>query len=160
KANISIRYFLVELLTGVTFLGCWLAFGNRSAGLALVACLFLSGLIVATFIDFELLIIPDGITIGGMVVGVICLLLVPTLHREVSMAQALKDSLIGMAVGGGLIYGVLRAGKLAFGRYTVKLPTMSQVIFSDTGIVLPTETIPFEELFYRQSDTIVLEAER
>src|ERR1700679_3690757 len=57
-APISIRYFLVELLTGVTFLGCWLGFGHQSALLALVYCVFLSGLIAATFIDFEHEIIP------------------------------------------------------------------------------------------------------
>src|SRR5215468_9708092 len=49
-APISIRYFLVEFLTGVTFLGCWLAFGQSSAWVALVYSVFLAGLIVATFI--------------------------------------------------------------------------------------------------------------
>src|SRR2546426_5964779 len=79
-APISIRYFLVELLTAVTFLGCWLTFGRQSAVQALVYSLFLSGLIAATFIDFEHFIIPDEITIGGTVVGFICSFLVPRLH--------------------------------------------------------------------------------
>jgi leader peptidase (prepilin peptidase)/N-methyltransferase len=56
-APISPRYFIVELLTGVAFLGCWLVFGNaghplESLPLALVYAVFLAGLIVATFIDF------------------------------------------------------------------------------------------------------------
>src|SRR3974390_913735 len=57
-APISIRYFLVELLTGIIFLGCWLMFGHQSAWLALVYAIFMAGLIVATFIDFEHYIIP------------------------------------------------------------------------------------------------------
>src|SRR4249920_1497002 len=57
-APISVRYFLVELLTGIAFLSCWLSFGDKSAWLALIYCLFLAGLIVATFIDFEHFIIP------------------------------------------------------------------------------------------------------
>src|SRR5512137_2536834 len=52
-APITVRYFLVELLTAVVFLFRWLAFGAHSAVLALVYALFLAGLIAATFIDFE-----------------------------------------------------------------------------------------------------------
>src|SRR5512140_1123109 len=76
-ASISIRYFLVELLTAVLFLACWLAFGAGSPGTALVYAVFLAGLVAATFIDFEHLIIPDEITIGGMVVGFLCSFLLP-----------------------------------------------------------------------------------
>src|SRR5262249_44257373 len=65
-APIAPRYFMVELLTAITFLGCWLKFGHTSAWLALIYSLFLAGLIVATFIDFEHFIIPDQITIGGL----------------------------------------------------------------------------------------------
>ena len=47
---------------GRDVLGCWLAFGPHSVLLALVYCVFLAGLIAATFIDFEHFIIPDEIT--------------------------------------------------------------------------------------------------
>src|SRR6266545_4703199 len=50
-APIAVRYFLVELLTGVAFLCCWLAFGHRSAGLAVAYSILVGGFIVATFID-------------------------------------------------------------------------------------------------------------
>src|SRR2546428_4357183 len=80
RAPISPRYFVVELLTGTAFLGSWLAVGRQSPWLALVYCLILAGLIVATFIDLEHFIIPDEITIGGMVVGFLCSLAVPSLH--------------------------------------------------------------------------------
>jgi len=66
---ISVRYFLVELLTGIVFLICWLTFGHKSPGVALAYCVLLAGFIVATFIDLEHLIIPDEITLGGAGVG-------------------------------------------------------------------------------------------
>ncbi|HEY0551270.1 MAG TPA: prepilin peptidase, partial [Verrucomicrobiae bacterium] len=64
QAPISGRYFVVELLTGLMFLGCWLRYGENSSAVALVMCLVMAGLIVATFIDLAHFIIPDEITIG------------------------------------------------------------------------------------------------
>lgn len=158
-APISIRYFLVELLTGLVFLGCWLAFGHRSVWVALISAGFLAGLIVATFIDFEHFIIPDQITIGGMVVGFICSALVPALHGQTSVAGSMKQSLIGMGLGAGLIYGILRMGKLLFGRHRIKLPADSRILFTETTVRLPDSEIAYEDLFYRQSDTISLQAQ-
>jgi leader peptidase (prepilin peptidase) / N-methyltransferase len=158
QAPISARYFLVELLTGLVFLGCWIRFGPVSAGLALVLCAVMAGLIVATFIDFEHLIIPDEITIGGMVVGFICSFFFPRLHGDTSVADSLKHSLLGMAVGGGLIYLIVRLGKLAFGRQKLALPAETRIIFTETAVELPDRAIPYEEIFYRQSDAIVLQA--
>jgi leader peptidase (prepilin peptidase)/N-methyltransferase len=160
---ISSRYFLVELLTGVAFLGCWLAFGKSSAALALMYCLVLAGFIVATFIDFEHFIIPDEITIGGMVAGGLCSFLVPALHQVPGApvppaAKALLLSFIGMAVGAGLVYGVVRIGKLLFGRQHIELPPETRIIFTETSVVLPDQTIPFEDLFYRKTDVVQLEA--
>src|SRR5690242_12529327 len=83
-ASISVRYFLVEALTGVLFLATWLTHGHSSAGVAVVYCVVLSGFIAATFIDFEHFIIPDEITLGGVVVGVVLSAAVPQLHNSVA----------------------------------------------------------------------------
>jgi len=157
-APISIRYFLVELLTAVTFMACWLAFGSQSAWLALIYALVLAGLITSTFIDFEHFIIPDEITIGGMVAGFVCSFLLPGLHEQVSVSGSLQQSLLGMGVGAGIIYGILRLGKLLFGRQKVTLPADTRIIFSETAVHLPDKDIPYEDLFYRQSDVITLHA--
>ena len=113
-APISLRYFLVELLAGVAFVCCWMAFGKQSAALALVYAFFLAGLIAATFIDFEHFIIPDEITYAGIVAGFVASLLVPQLHGDPSLTGRMAQSLIGIAVGAGLIYAILRFGKLLF----------------------------------------------
>ncbi len=162
-APISARYFAVELLTGVAFLGCWLAFGNvghplESMPRALVYAGFLAGLIVATFIDIEHLIIPDEITLGGMVVGFIVSFFLPALHGAVAMRLGLLRGIIGAAVGAGVVYAVLRLGKWLFGRQRVKLPVETKIVFDETAVHLPDKEIPYEDLFYRKSDMIVLHA--
>lgn len=157
--TISARYFLIELLTGTAFVGCWLAFGHQSVALALVYCLFLAGLIVATATDFEHLIIPDQITFGGMIAGVICSILLPRLQDESTWLRSLGDSLVGLALGGGGIYAVLRGGKMVFGRHRISLPGGTRIIFSETAVHLPGQEVPFDELFCRKSDSIALEAQ-
>lgn len=157
-APISIRYFLVELLTAALFLSCWIAFGRQSPAIALIYAVFLAGLVAATFIDFEHFIIPDEITIGGMVAGFVFSLLVPGLHGDTSLTGALKASLVGMAVGAGLIYAILRLGKLLFGRQKLALPADTKIVFSETAVRLPDKDIPYEELFYRPSDVIAMHA--
>lgn len=160
SASISVRYFLVELLTGVVFFAIWRAFGWQSAWLAVVYFVFTAGLIAATFIDFEHFIIPDEITLGGMVAGFVFSLFVPAMHQADSLVQSLKSSLIGMAVGAGVVYGILLAGKLLFGRQKLSFPPDSRIFFTETGIVLPDKTVPYEDLFYRKSDVVMLSVAR
>lgn len=154
KSPISVRYFLVELLTGAAFLSCWLVFGERSVLLALIYCVVLAGFIVAVFIDFEHLIIPDEITIGGMVAGFLCSAAVPLLHNTTDRALALRGSFLGILIGAGVIYLILRAGKLAFGREKLELEPDSRLTFTETALKLPEKEVPYEELFYRKSDAI------
>jgi len=157
-AAISSRYFLVELLSGVAFLSCWLGFGGYSPAVALLHGLFLAGLLVATFIDFEHFIIPDEITIGGMIAGVLCSVLVPALHQQTSRLLALKESLLGLGLGVGLVYSILRMGKLLFGRQKLTLPEETRIVFGETAVQLPDRTIPYEDVFYRPSDVIARQA--
>ncbi len=158
RAAIPSRYFFVELLTGLAFLMAWLAAGHGSALVALAYCLILAGFIVATFIDFEHYIIPDEITIGGMVAGAVCSFAVPQLHRTDSHALGLLWSFVGMAFGAGVVYAVVRIGKLLFGRQKIDLPAGSRIVFTETGVVLPDREVPFEEMFYRPSDAVTIEA--
>lgn len=155
---ISVRYVLVELLTGVCFATCWILFGPISAPLALVYCLALAGFIVATFIDIEHIIIPDEITIGGMVVGFLLSVAVPEMHNTEVRAEALRASFAGIVVGGGLVYIILRGGKMAFGKEKVNLAPDSRIIFTETALKLPDKELPYGDIFYRKSDFIQLHA--
>ncbi len=155
RLPISPRYIIVEFFTGLAFAGCWLALGPQDPLVAVVYCLVLAGFIAATFIDLEHLIIPDEITIGGTVVGLLCSAAVPALHHASNPARGLEASFWGMAAGAGIIYAIVRGGKLVFGRQKLKLDPGTKLIFTETGIELPGETVPFEDLFYRKSDQIV-----
>jgi leader peptidase (prepilin peptidase)/N-methyltransferase len=157
-APISPRYFTVELLTGMSFLGCWLGFGRLSVPLAIIYAVFVAGLIVATFIDFEHFIIPDEITYGGMAVGLVASFLFPILQGAHTLTEGMWQSVLGMSVGAGIIYAILRLGKLLFGRQRLKLPVDTKIIFSETSVHLPDREIPYDELFYRASDVIALRA--
>ena len=163
-APISPRYFIVELLTGVAFLGCWLAFGRPEVTrfipcrVALVYAVFLAGLIAATFIDFEHFIIPDEITYGGMAAGLIASFLFPALQGAHTLTDGMWQSVLGIGAGAGIIYAILRLGKLLFGRQRLKLPADTKIVFTETSVHLPDREIPYDELFYRQSDVIALHA--
>lgn len=157
-APISPRYFIVELLTGMTFLSCWLALGGTSPVIAIIYAIFLAGLIVAAFVDFEHFIIPDEITYGGMAVGLVASFLFPALHNVHTLTAGMWQSVLGLGAGAGIIYAILWLGKLLFGRQRLKLPVDTKIVFTETSVLLPDREIPYDELFYRQSDVITLRA--
>jgi len=157
-APISIRYFLVELLTASLFLGCWLAYRDTSAWLALTYSLFLAALVVATFIDFEHFIIPDEITLGGLALGLLLSLFCPVLHQQATMMGSFWQGILGAAVGWGIVYAIVRLGKLAFGRQRMELPIDAKIVFSENAVHLPDQDLAYEDLFYRESDEIILHA--
>ncbi len=127
KAPIAPRYVLVELLTGMLFLGAWWRIMHSAVGklpgawvLALPLFTFIALLVVATFIDFEHYIIPDEITIGGAVAGVLFSAALPLLHGETNHLHGALMSLGGAASGFGLMWLISAAGKLAFGKKTLE----------------------------------------
>jgi leader peptidase (prepilin peptidase)/N-methyltransferase len=101
--GISPRYPAVELLTGVVFALVALRFGFTPATLLFTA--FAAGLIVAGAVDLDHQIIPDEISLGGLLVG---LLLVPIwlVHGGASLGEALGYSLGGALLGGGMLWTV------------------------------------------------------
>jgi leader peptidase (prepilin peptidase) / N-methyltransferase len=157
-APIAPRYFFVELLTGVGFLACWLAFGHASPWMALTYCLLFSGLEVSAFIDAEHTIIPDELTLGGIGAGILCSFFVPALHGQRSAGAGLQRAFLGAAVGAALVYAILRLGKLLFGRAKLDLPPDTRVVFTETAVILPDQQLPYEDFFYRDSDALLLRA--
>ena len=152
---IAIRYPLVELLTALLYLLSWGRFGLPEAP---VFWLFLSLLVAATFIDFDHLIIPDEITKGGIVAGVVCSLLIPGMMGTGIWWQGLLVSLLGAALGFFMLWGVVELGKLAFGRRRIRTeaPTLLEITGTDEEpqLIFGEERIPLADLFYREKDQV------
>ncbi len=102
RTPIPWRYPLVECLTGVAAAAVFQRFQMGPVGLLYFA--FVCALIAASFIDLDFQIIPDEISLGGLVLGVLMSACVPALHATESRWVALARSLIGVLVGGGLLY--------------------------------------------------------
>jgi leader peptidase (prepilin peptidase)/N-methyltransferase len=120
---IDARYPLVEALTALGFLGLWVVYPLSTAS---VYMLFLSGLIVATFIDIDHFIIPDEISLGGCLVGLLLSALIPSIHGAMTWWGGLKQGLLGLLIGGGLLLGIAVFGaiclrKEALGMGDIKL---------------------------------------
>lgn len=112
KAPISPRYALVESLTAIFYLAVWLTYGFTV--LTPIYFLVIGGLILATFVDLDHLIIPDRVSIGGMLAGLICSAAFPVLHDSTRVIDAVFLSLIGLVVGAGSLWLVAVLGKMAF----------------------------------------------
>jgi len=161
-ARISPRYFLLELLTAVLFLLVWLKLTQWNhlpvLGIYLlkgpIYWIVIAGLIVATFIDFEHMIIPNEITLGGIVVGFICSVLVPPIQHTQSHAVAALLSFLGILTGALLLIAIAEFGKLLFGRLRIPLPPGTTITISDRKLRLPDEEIGWPSLFFRSSDKV------
>jgi len=104
-ARIEWRYPVVELCSGLLFLVCYLKFGLSFELFFYYA--FSCALVVITFIDRELRIIPDRISIPFMMIGLVGSVFPglesPTLPGSADAAfyVRLLSSILGIVVGGG-----------------------------------------------------------
>ena len=127
RAPISPRYIFVELLGGVLFLAVFLHFGlyrplGWSIARVIVMWIWISLMIVGSFIDFDHQLLPDFVTVGGMLLG----LGVAALNTAFFMSfedmaaidrfMPLIMSLSGLALGFGLLWLIRWLGGKAFGR--------------------------------------------
>ena len=91
---IPLRYPLVEALTGVLTALLFLRSGPEPQ--FLIEWILVSLLIIITFIDLDTYLIPDVLSVPGMVVGFAC--------SFFSLRLSWLDSLIGIVLGGGFFY--------------------------------------------------------
>lgn len=120
RSPISPRYVVVELLTGALFTLCFWHFGLSL--FTLKYCVFSFLVLGLIFTDAETKLLPDKLTLPGLVLGLIFSWFVPVndlasqllpgmisppFSEDVSLhLLSFLDSLLGAAVGASFIYGV------------------------------------------------------
>ncbi|MDI6774543.1 MAG: A24 family peptidase [Verrucomicrobiota bacterium] len=126
--RISLRYFVVEALVAALFALVWLQYcspgGPPILGMTSIEdwrlipiyWLAVAGLTLGTFVDFDFLIIPDRVTLGGIALGLILSAAAPALHRAGIWYQGLLRALLGASVGWGALWLVAQVGRLIFRR--------------------------------------------
>jgi leader peptidase (prepilin peptidase)/N-methyltransferase len=148
----------VELVTAFLFLAIWQRFPWPVAA---AYWIFVSFLIIGTFIDFEHFIIPDRVTIGGTIAGVACSLVVPALMRTDSRVAAGVRAALAAALGYVILWIVLEAGKIAFGRKRIEFDVPTQFTWTkrdddDAHFIVGTEESLWSEYFAREKDRLLL----
>ena len=173
--GISFRYFFVEVLTAALFYAAFLhtttMFGNPWPFMSLWGpvtmslWIFLALLVAGTFIDIDHFILPHEITIGGMVVGILCSFWAPSLMEQETHLMGLLISFLSAALGLGLLWSVVELGKIAFGRLKHHFDEPAPWKITQTGddppvltVRIDGEDVPhaWEEIFNREKDRLVI----
>ena len=141
---ISIRYPVIEVLSGLVSVALFLRYGPSFSYLFLFA--FSASLITITFIDLQYQIIPNVLTIPGIVLGLF--------FSFFSWSDlSWSDSLLGILGGGGVFYLVatlfkLLRGKEGLGAGDIKLLAM-------LGAWLGWQALPFVILISSVTGVII-----
>ena len=156
-AKIAFRYFGVELLTALLFLAVWEFFPWQ---VAIAYWVFISILVVATFVDLEHFIIPDQITIGGTIAGIAASFIVPELMSADSRVAALVRSALAAALGYVILWIVLEGGKIAFGKKRIQLDGPTPFSWTrrgdDADFSVGEERSVWSDYFAREKDRLLL----
>ena len=129
-ASISIRYPIVEMLTGIFAVITWMEFGPSPS--TLIYFFFITTLLVITFIDIDHRIIPDIISLPCIPLGFAVSFVLPSINWI--------ESLLGIALGGGSLLAIawgyqLFRGKEGMGGGDIKLLGMIGAFIGWKGVL-------------------------
>ncbi len=103
-SRIPIQYPVVEFLTGIIYILIFLIYGLTLQ--SLIYIILASAVIIIAFIDLNKQIIPDVISLPGIVIGLILSFFIPYI--------SFINSVLGVLVGGGIILIIGLVGSVIF----------------------------------------------
>ena len=125
------RYPLLEVVTGVLFVLSWRLYGPSTG--AAIAALFCALMVVLAMIDLEHFILPDVLTLPGIVLGLALQPWIPW--------TSLWSAIFGALAGAGVLYGVAWAwyflrGVWGMGMGDVKMLAMVGAFLGIEGVLV------------------------
>jgi leader peptidase (prepilin peptidase)/N-methyltransferase len=131
SAKISIRYPVVELLCGLLFITVKMRFGLSWLLLARDFP-FVAILLAVTFIDLERRLIPDPLSLGGLVLGL--------LTAHFTPGVGIPSAIGGAALGFSIFYAIAwyyqwRTGKAGMGGGDIKFLAMLGAFLGPMGVL-------------------------
>ena len=134
--KISLRYPAVELLNGILYACVYLSYGP---GWHLpLLFLFVSAMVVITFIDLEFQIIPDVITLPFIVLGLVAAQFYVADPFTAHSVLGFADSIIGCLAGGAVYLLIVILSRGGMGGGDVKMMAMVGAFTGWKGVFLTT----------------------
>jgi leader peptidase (prepilin peptidase) / N-methyltransferase len=152
RERISPRYFFVELLMAALAVALYYQFGFSLA--FLVSFIFVAALIVISFIDLDVRIVPDVISLPGIVAGLLFSIVARyVINDPFEIIPSPLSALIGVLVGGGFLLALAWAyeaftGVEGMGGGDIKLLAM-------IGAFLGWTSIPFTLFFASLTGSVI-----
>jgi leader peptidase (prepilin peptidase)/N-methyltransferase len=106
RAPVSLQYPFVEASNALGYVMVWWIFGFTAA--ACVYAALLSALIVVTGTDLSHRMIPDAVTLPGILIGLLCATLI--------LPVGIVNSLLGILAGGGSLWFLAWVSPYIFGK--------------------------------------------
>ncbi|MEH2305655.1 prepilin peptidase [Nostoc sp.] len=116
KSKISVRYPVVEGVTGIIFLLVFLVFQVSTFTIGYWA--FCSWLLALSLIDLDTMTLPNPLTQSGLVVGILFQMVVGYLPEgsSVALVNHLMMAIVGAVLGLWLFDAIALLGSIAFGK--------------------------------------------
>lgn len=118
-AKIPIRYFIIEVLSGSLLVALWTA--KYTTIEVIVYSILIFSLLVASFIDYDTLYVPNSISILLTISGIFASILVPQIHGTYNIMLSLQSCFLGLLTGSGLLFWIGIFGEYIFKKEAIGL---------------------------------------
>jgi leader peptidase (prepilin peptidase)/N-methyltransferase len=115
-ARISIGYFAIEVIVAVLFTLLW---HITQSSLFIVGATLFVILVVSSVIDFNTLMIPDMLTIGGAMVGVIISGIFSRFVMHNCLFLGISEPIKGLLIGSSLLLWIAIVSEIIFKKETI-----------------------------------------